>query len=378
MLITQPVKIRKLGLTALVLLLNIARPVGESRNSKPIKAIHVGNPISVLNNRGDTWVGAWADDNEIYSPSNDTTGFGVTCDSNVAFNRITGDDPLRLTGVTINPMIDYGKGGMELADRCNWKSSGCLSIDGVFYWVVARHHYGETSGDPFMRQTAQNASIIKSLDKGKTWTRPARENYDRPMFPGPRFAAPYFIQYGRDGKAATVDQADRYVYAVSNNGFWDNGDNMILGRVLRTKIGDLKGSDWEFFTGGDGALASSWNPDMNKAKWILDEPDRLGMTGPVYLPEFGRYLMIGWYYPAGGGKKPDAWFETVWDFYESPKPWGPWTKIGSHHFAPQGYYGPGVCLKFSEKGGRRVFAVTAGDWHNLSVYRFTLVPLDLE
>jgi hypothetical protein len=102
------------------------------------------------------------------------------------------------------------------------------------------------------------------------------------------------------------------------------------------------------------------------------------MTGPVYLKEFGRYMMIGWYYPAGGGKKPKAWLETVWDFYESPKPWGPWTKVGSHRFAPQGYYGPGICLKFSQKHGRPVFAVTAGDWHNLSVYRLTLVPLDLE
>jgi hypothetical protein len=111
---------------------------------------------------------------------------------------------------------------------------------------------------------------------------------------------------------------------------------------------------------------------------IIDEPNHLGMTGPVYLPEFGRYLMIGWYYPAGGGKKPNAWVETVWDFYESPRPWGPWTKIGSHHFAPQGYYCPGICVKFSERHGHRVFAVTAGDWHDLSVYRFTLVPLNLE
>jgi hypothetical protein len=377
MRIVSPNQIRRPWLTALVLMLNIACPVGESPDSKPIKTIRVGNPISVLNNRGDTWVGAWADDGDIYSPSNDTSGFGVVCDSNLAFNRISGDDPLRLTGVTVNPMTEYGKLGAELADKCNWKSSGCLSIDGVFYWVVARHHYGETSGDSFMRQTAQNASIIKSLDKGKTWTRSARENLDQPMFPGSRFATPYFIQYGRDGKT-NVDQADRYVYAVSNNGFWDNGDTMILGRVLRTRIGELKGSDWEYYTGGDGILASNWNPDMNKAGLIIDEPGHLGMTGPVYLSELGRYLMIGWYYPAGGGKKPDAWFETVWDFYESPKPWGPWTKISSHHFAPQGYYGPGICLKFSEKHGRRVFAVTAGDWHNPSVYRLTLVPLDLE
>ena len=82
-------------------------------------------------------------------------------------------------------------------DGCTWKSSGCTSLDGVLYWVVARHKYGEDSGDPYRRQPAQNASIIKSTDLGRTWSRPAKENYQHPMFPGSRFATPYFIEYGR-------------------------------------------------------------------------------------------------------------------------------------------------------------------------------------
>jgi hypothetical protein len=64
------------------------------------------------------------------------------------------------------------------------------------------------------------------------------------MFPGGQFATPYFIDYGRS--RPNVDGADRYVYAISNNGFWDNGDTLILGRVLRTKLGALNGVDWEF------------------------------------------------------------------------------------------------------------------------------------
>ncbi|MFI5386580.1 MAG: hypothetical protein ACHQ50_10720 [Fimbriimonadales bacterium] len=342
-----------------------------------IKAIRVGNPISVLDNIGDTWVGAWGEDGELYAPSNDTFGFNAAGNSNIAINLIIGDDLLSLAGETVNTMADYGVSSQEGPDGCNWKSGGCCSIDGVLYWVVSRHKYGETSGDSFRRQTARNASIIKSADRGKTWTRPAKDNYDHPMFPGSRFAAPFFIDYGKN-QGARVDQADRYVYALSNNGFWDNGDNIILGRVPKADLGKLNSSDWEYYTGGDGMLAANWTGDSSRAALILDQPGHLGMAGATYLPAFHCYLMIGWYYPKGGGKMPGASRETVWDFYQSPKPWGPWTRFASHHFAPQGYYCPSVCLKFSANHGKRLFAITAGDWNDHSVYRLTFVPLDLD
>ena len=192
--------------------------------------MRAGSPVPLADNSGDTWVAAWADDGNLYSPSDDTEGFHKAGSANVAFNRIDGSDPLQLSGVTVNTMPDFGKGSARGADGCTWKSSGCASIDGVLYWVVARHKYGEDSGDVTRRQPASNASIIKSTDFGKTWTRPAKQNYDVPMFPGSRFATPYLIEYGRDRTSA--DGADRYVYAISNNGFWDNGDDMVLGLSL--------------------------------------------------------------------------------------------------------------------------------------------------
>ena len=192
-----------------------------------IQSILVGEPAAVADNSGDTWVSAWAKSGAVYSPSDDTDGFRRMGSGNLALNRIDGDDPLKLSGVTINPMGDYGAGGEEAADGCTWKSSGCYAVDGVLYWVVARHKYGEKSGDPTKRQTAANASIIKSTNYGRTWVRSAKENYEAPMFPGRRFATPYFVEYGQDGKA-TVDAGDRFLYAVSNNGFWDNGDNLML------------------------------------------------------------------------------------------------------------------------------------------------------
>ncbi len=77
------------------------------------------------------------------------------------------------------------------------------------------------------------------------------------MFPGSYFAAPYFIDYG--GGRPSTDGADQYVYAVSNNGFWDNGDRLVLGRVRRDRIGLLKGDDWDFLADdGQLALPSGW------------------------------------------------------------------------------------------------------------------------
>jgi len=341
--------------------------------SRPLRAIEVGKPIPVADNRGDTWVAAWADDDNLYSPSNDTSGFHHAANANVAFNRLTGSNPLNLRGSTVNSMVDYGKETEKGPDGCTWKSSGCTCLDGVLYWVVARHKYGEDSGDPYRRQSAQNANIIKSADRGRTWMRPEVENYERPMFPGRRFATPYFVEYGRS--SVDVDNARQYVYALSNNGFWDCGDDMVLGRVLRSRIASLNGADWEFFTGGDGMRPSIWSRHLNEAKPVLQQTRKLGMTGAVYLPALGRYLMIGWYYPAGGGKMKDAPTHTVWDFYEAPDPWGPWTQIGSYDSSPQGYYSPEICPKFQTEN--KVYVFAAGNWNNPDVYRLTVFPLEL-
>ena len=53
------------------------------------------------------------------------------------------------------------------------------------------------------------------------------------MFPGKLFPSPYFICYGQQRHEAVADGSDKYIYALSTNGFWDNGDKLILGRVLR-------------------------------------------------------------------------------------------------------------------------------------------------
>ena len=232
-------------------------------------------------------------------------------------------------------------------DGANWKTMNSTSVDGVLYMFVTRCHYPWQSGDPKHRHIFRDASIIKSTDNGRTWTRAAEENYSNPMFPGMRFGAPYFVWYGKDG-AAAVDNADKYVYAVSNNGHFEGGDDYILGRVLRTKLPDLSAADWSFYTTGDGVEDGNWTANLAAASPILTEPEQCSMTGMTYIEGLHRYLMVVWHYSqvsfATAILKKDL--STVLEFFEAPKPWGPWTKVKSFNTTRLGWYTPIVGQRF--------------------------------
>jgi hypothetical protein len=344
-----------------------------SKTSMPIVDVQLGTP-TYFDYGGDSWDPAWAQDDDLYSAVNDGPGFG-TLKRNIGFNRISGNDPLTLTGHLQNIMDEYGEMNAPIAsDGRNWKSGGSISIDGMLYMSVGMDRYVDAGYGG--RQTRINSSIIKSSDHGLLWSRPMKENLDSPMFPGMRFATPFFIHFGKEYAAATVDNADRYVYATSNNGFWDNGDNYIVGRVSRSKISALNAADWTFYKGGDGMQDSSWTKDMNKAAVIIDAPGQCGEAGATYLPALKRYVMASWYYPVGNGHagKIEA---TEFAFYESPKPWGPWNRIKSIPIQPQGWYIPRVLAKFQSRAGQdlQAFIAVAGDWRNPVYYRYTMVPV---
>ena len=306
----------------------------------------------------------------------------------MAFNRLFGPDPQALDGQTVNWMRDFtaqdrvrieanaeGRPVRVGADLATWKTRGCTYIDGALYLAIARHTYGELSGDLRRRETSANASLIKSADHGLTWTRSPAETLVSPMFPGPNFSTPYFVEYGRGAPA--IDGSDAYVYAASNNGFWDNGDRLILGRVPRRLIGRLDGADWLFLAGRVGAREDQWARDPAAAAPLVEKPGMIGQSGVWYLAGRDRYMMITWYYTAGSAKAKVAGSgtETVWDFHEAPKPWGPWNRVGSHTWTPQGFYTPAVCPKFQTKD--RVYVFTTGNFHDSSLYHLTAIPVDL-
>jgi hypothetical protein len=328
-----------------------------------------------MNSSGDTWDACWADDDRIYLTSDDTGGFRGQPGSNLQFHVLEGKTVDGLLGRTINRMQEYGPPSSKGPDGNMWKADGITAVDGNLYIFVSRHGLNFST-----RQTAQNSSLIVSTDKGRTWRRSAKENYDKPMFPGTRFGSPFFVKYGKDG-AGHVHNADKYVYAVANNGFWENGDDMILGRVLKTQIARLQASDWQFFMSGDGLIDGNWSPRIEDAKPMLSNPGKCSMTGVQYIEALQRYIMIQWYYTNGSGHVAST--ATSWIFYESPTPWGPWEPFGTQHFSPEGYYDPCVLPKFISEDGLDFMILTAGDFNThalpgaLCLYRLTYIPCSL-
>ncbi len=304
---------------------------------------------------GDTWDPFWADDDNLYAFNCDGRGFGKA-PRNLAFNSLKGSAPHALAGAMVNTMDEYGKSNDKLADNATWKACGQECIDSVFYAFVSRNVYGSESGDYWLRQTAFNSSLIKSHDRGRTWTRSAGENYRNPMWPGAAFGAPFFIRYGKNGGDVARDGADQFVYAVSTNGFWNDGDSYVLGRVAREKLPGLRAADWTYFTGGDGSISRNWSARIQDAKPLLSLRTRCGQSGPCYIPAARAYLMVAWY----NTEKMTKWYEPNemrYDFYQAPHPWGPWNAVHSYsdRFLSSGHmYGPSLCAKFQRVEGTDV------------------------
>ncbi len=335
-----------------ILFCAVGLAVISARAVTPIADVFVDlNGIHKWNDaNGDTWDPFWADDDNLYAFNCDGRGFGKQ-GRNFAFNELQGDSVTSLTGRLVNSMDAYGKSGQKEKDGATWKALGQECIDSVFYAFVSRHTYGKESKDPLMRQTAVNCSLIKSEEL--TWTRSAAENYANPMWPGPRFGAPYFVHYGKNGGQVLQDGADRFVYVISNNGFWNGGDDYILGRVARNKIAALNTADWTYFTGGNGMDAKNWSGKIESAAPILTAKAQCGSGPACFVPSLGIYLMTVWYIPVTLKK----WFEPQemkYDFYQAEHPWGPWRFVSSlsDHFIVGGHmYGPVLCAKFQQQSG---------------------------
>jgi len=329
-----------------------------------------GKPKVYSNTFGDSWVGTWADDDAVYVYADDT--WNGKKSSNLAVYRLVGDDPLNLIVQPINSMDEYGHAGELGEDKCSWKASGITCVDGVLYIAVSRWDSKPSPVD--RRQVAQNSSIIKSTDHGLTWSRSAKENYDNPMFPGRKFANPFFIEYGKDGKS-NVDNSSKYVYAVSTDGFWNNGSSLILGRVLRTRIGNLNGIDWDYYngTGNDGLNNQSWTNDINKSKPVVIDSLRLGIPSITYNKILKRYILAQWNFPLGGWCGP----ESRWTFRESPTPWGPWEICYTDTFKREGWYIPCILSKFISNDGLDMKIIGSGDCRNLETYKLHVFPFSV-
>jgi hypothetical protein len=331
--------------------------------------------LQISNSQGDEWAPTWADDGNLYSGNDDGTSFGGIPGRSVAFGKLAGDDPYALVGSTVSDMGGYGASGLA-SDHANWKTMNSYCVDGILYMFVSRCLYPEQSGDAKHRHIFKNSSIIKSSNHGSTWTRPASEGYETPMFPGVRFGSPYFVWYGKNG-AASVDNADKYVYAVANDGHFEDGDDYILGRVLKRKLPDLNATDWQFYDGGDGMEDGNWTGELVEAKPILQDPMNCSMTGMTYIPGLGRYIMVVWHY-ATYDLRTDP--RTINDYYEAPKPWGPWTKFKTVNTEKLGWYVPIIGQKFQtvvDANTVKCILYRTGNYQNSQLYKLDYVVVTL-
>lgn len=336
---------------------------------------------------------AWADNGNVYLTHCDAAGFGNVA-GNFGIDMISGEitgswpdyDFSGLSGHAVNPMHDknepewdYGAPG---GTDC-WKTTSLICVDGVLYLFIT-----PKNSDATMRQTAEKVRMIKSADHGVTWS--GNSSKTDSMFPDMDFGAPAFIKYGQNS-ALNIHDSKKYVYTVFNNGFMSNGDFVILGRVLKSKIGDLDAADWQFYTGPagvDATAGSDWtndvrSPDITK---LIEDPGNLGQCDITYIEPLGRYIILtwGWLYDDGSFRDPeaDSWlsyttphfnrsFTTFWQVYESPMPWGGWTKVGSTIYSndPDAFYNPHIMNNFMEIDENNpnvvhTFVGTAGEWEN--------------
>jgi hypothetical protein len=357
-------------------------------NAKPlIRSARLGTPIRLAGSGGDTWIAAWADDDFLYVTSDDTSGLDNACGktgSNLAVNRISGAMPPHLRGETVNCMKEYGRGSeTNRKDGGMWKACGIACVDGVLYMGVSRQLTCPTEPNltwegrysPFPIQETWDSSIISSSDHGKTWS--SMPQLGHAMFPGRAFSTPFFVQYGRDGKGPP--EADQYVYAVSNDGAWNNGNWMTLGRVPRNRIAWLDANDWEFIHGFDDKRQPIWKPDHSRALYVFRAPGQTSMAGVQYIPPLNRYVLPQWYY-ARLEDPNRMWDATRWDFYEAATPWGPWTLFYSQNFEPEGWYNPSIPAKFISSDGKKIWLFTAGNFirQELNYYGLWMAPMTLE
>jgi len=311
---------------------------------------------------GDVWSNTWADDDMMYCVADDTFGINKSNNSNLAVYKVTGQAPGHQIEL-VNPMHMYGPLGYY-DGYASWKATGMVSVDGVLYMGVSQQSSAYQYVDNVQR--AFDGSIIKSNDHGVRWsTKPVPGHA---MFPCLGFPTPFFVEFGKDYQ----DAIDDYVYAVSNDGTWNNGNFMTLRRCPRKKIVNLVGADWEVFKGLDAAGAPTFEP-INpiyagfKTPAIFQHRGYTSMTGMHYVPFLKRFILPQWAFVNLDQEANTAFSHSALMLYEAPNMWGPWSLFHVEPTWNKGSYNPSLPSKWFEDGGRAMWIVGAGEFYNHEV-----------
>jgi hypothetical protein len=360
----------------------------------------------------DVWANTWASDDKIYAVNDDSFGWQDAAPSSNLEVSLLSDYTTTFTGSSVNKMQAWGTASQSGSDGSNvaYKAMGLISVNGVLYGTAARQKYGTPGGTGIAcKQSSANMQIIKATVAGATgaWTpQPpsTAQPYAAPMFAGNVNNTCWFVQYGKDspypGTVTPVDGNDQFVYAVSNDGFWNNGSKLFLGRVSIANLPNLNAADWSYYQGGDGSQPAAWTPS-GSAGWASAQPLinpspsgnslQVSSNGVQYLPKFGCYIHIQWWYPAIVNNLVEDSSTTQWDIWQSTKLWGPWTLLAGASKvwnAPvgtggRGLYNPNIMPKSLQvDGGATAMITCCGDYndqapHSTGSYTLTMVPVTI-
>jgi hypothetical protein len=221
------------------------------------------------------------------------------------------------------------------------------------------------------------------------------------MFDGQKFSAPFFIQYG-PGNSHTADHADKFLYAVSNDGYAYDGNYVLLGRVPLDKV-QRRGA-WRFYharTGRSGHRERHWSKALRGATHVLTVKHGISQPAIQYYPALRLYLLLTFHFKYSPRFPYDGTTAySSFTFYKARHPWGPWRRFfvgptqrslwcGTHCSRSStdrfGLFDPALVQKFAfDRPLRQQTILTTGDWKNkrppwanVPLTRLRAIPLTL-
>lgn len=302
--------------------------------------------------RGDLWPSCWADDDALYTANGDGWGFGEQSDdADIVVSRVLGTPESGLTG----EVVARGEGIARIWAPSNYnrKPTGMIAVDGdgdgrdELYLAVQDLN---AQACPACFNDAPNASISRSVDYGRTW-----HTTDAPMFTDHRFTTIFFLDYGRSQEHAHVlgPEGMRYVLAYGIDYNWrtptdptaQRPADLYLARVPRDRIQDRMA--WEFYADDTPGEQATWTADIDLRRPVLHDERTvypqlscggrpngaiatnvgvISQGGVVYNAPLRRYIYTSW-----------TWY--TFEFYEAPRPWGPWRLFMRKDFGAAPWYG---------------------------------------
>ncbi len=338
---------------------------------------------------GDLWPCAWSNDDVLYLANGDGKGFNLSASwADIAVSKITGGHPDSRNIVGQRIADNVGRVWANPAEY-NRKPTGMVSINGVLYMAVQDLKSGAGAFDD-----APNATILKSTDRGATWT----YNTSTPMFSNYVFTTVMFLDFGKDGvDNVTGSTDDDYVYAYGLDNNWRDSFNnrvqdptkLYLARIAKTS--DLQNiNNWQFWTGGLDGANPSWSTggNISAKKPVFQDDTRvysnvtsgfpaanirdmttLSQGSITYNKGLNRYIYC-------------SWTEYTFEFFEAPKPWGPWKKFLSKDFGSypwndnkNGGYTTIIPSKYISSDGRKMWVNANTFMGGINNYNFSLRQL---